>query len=367
MEKEEKELYFDNDALDYMDTELRKKTIFSLFKKQFIHNKNEVDFYAKLYQNTSEDQLASFEDCIEKVPTLTKDQIRNLNSPYNLLGKEFRKNLNRIHLHRGTGGTTGEPTSMFFSRNDWEAVLGGMTRSLTELRSLQEDIVAFNGYNQGHISGPIFDDTIRRIGGIPITRNFGCSDEQALRQMKKHRCNLIIAPPITTHKGGSIESLLDVDAKLGLNYITGEHVHTIFCSSTQLTKELFEELKDLGIRNIYNYYGSTDVLPTAISCQHNPSDLHILFGHIALFVINEKQEHVKNGERGLVVAGRIGSYDDKGVVIPNQATQLLNFHVGDEVTFIDTPCPCGRTTPRIRRVKRVHHVQDKLEGGCEHW
>ena len=358
---------FDDEKLDYIDNSQRKEIIFDLFKRQFLHNRENIPFYSKLYGHIDSDEIKSYEDCIEKIPLITKINLRNLKSPYDLTSYKIQNNFDKIYIHRGTGGTTGEPVSMLFSYNDWQAILGGMTRSLKEIKELKKHIVAYNGYHQGHISGPIFDDTIRKIGGTPVTRNFNSTDEQALKLMIKHRCNLIIAPSISTHKGGSVEDLLEIDAKLGLNYINGKNIDCIFCSSTNLTKELYTELMELGIKYIYNYYGSTDVLPTAISCQENPLDLHILPGHIAIFVVGKDGKHVKNGERGLVVASRIGSYDESGDISVNEATQIMNFHVGDEVTFIDEPCSCGRTTPRIRDVKRVSFIKEKLESGCEVW
>ena len=358
---------FDHDEWDFMDAQKRNELLFDLFKKQFIFNKKYVPFYGSHYASVDEEKFSSILDCVKSTPIIRKLDIRNLPSPYDLLPKITQQAFNTLHFHRGTGGTTGEPTSMFFTRNDWKAVLGAMTRALKELKELEQPIIAFNGYNQGHISGPIFDDTIRLLGGLSITRNFGSSDEQAIKQLKKHQCNLIIAPPISTHKGGSIEHLLDIDAKTGFNYINGDHINTIFCSSTQLTHDLYKELKGLGIRYIYDYYGSTEILPTAISCQESPFDLHILYGHIAMFVVNQDHTVVHNGERGVVLSSKIGSYSDDGTISVNQGTQLLNYEVGDEVTLITDPCPCGRTTPRITGVKRISNVQDKLEGGCEHW
>ena len=42
---------FDSDLIDFMDKEERKKIIFDLFKKQFLHNKLNVPFYRNLYKN----------------------------------------------------------------------------------------------------------------------------------------------------------------------------------------------------------------------------------------------------------------------------------------------------------------------------
>lgn len=362
-------LSFRDERWDYLPKERLEQYIVSRIRNQFIFMKENVPFYKKFYSNIRLSDLNNLEDCVSKIPGLRKSNIRSLPSPYDLLPTNIRENMGKIYLYRGTGGTTGEPTSMFFSYNDWEAIVNAMVRSLSELREIakEKQIIAFNGYNQGHISGPIFDDTIRELGGLSIPRHFTADDERAVRQMARHKCNLIICPPTSTHKGGTFESLLKADVRTGLHYINGDNIICLFLSSTPTTPELMEEIRDLGIKLVYNYYGSTDVLPTAISCQESPDDWHILFGHISLFVVDENQRHVENGKRGLVIAGRIGSYDDNGRISNCEATQLLNYYVGDEATYIDKPCKCGRTTPRITGIRRVLDVKDKIESGCEAW
>jgi phenylacetate-CoA ligase len=362
-------LSFKNEAFDYMPRNQLNQYLLHRIRDQFVFMKNNVPFYKKRYANIDVSSLKTIDDCVSKIPGLRKNDIRNLPSPYDLLPTQIRENMSKIYLYRGTGGTTGEPTSMFYSYNDWRAIVHAMVRSLKELREIAKEtqIIAFNGYNQGHISGPIFDDTIRELGGISIARHFTADDERALRQMARHKCNLIICPPTSTHKGGTLEELLKADVKTGLNYINGDNIIALFLSSTPTTPELMKEIKELGIKLVYNYYGSTDVLPTAISCQESPETWHILNGHISLFVVDENQGHVKNGERGLVIASRIGSYDKNGKISNCEATQLLNYYVGDEVTYIDEPCKCGRTTPRIADIKRVLDIRDKIESGCEAW
>ncbi|MFT4309870.1 MAG: hypothetical protein ACMXYL_05280 [Candidatus Woesearchaeota archaeon] len=363
----EADYLFHNPDIDFLPRKAREAILYDLFKSQVEYVRREVMFYATKYAKLDISRIKNYHDFGKVLPPLFKEEIRTLNSPYDLIGNDQKKNMGQIHFHRGTGGTTGEPTSMFFTNNDWTAVLGAMTRSLIELKMLDKQIIAFNGYNQGHISGPIFDDTIRLIGGFSIARHFVSDDITAVKSMKKHNCNVIIAPAQSTHKGGSIQDLLDADATSGTNYINGDNIDAILCSSTNLSRELYDELTSLGIKIIYNYYGSTDALPTAISCQHSPLDLHILEGHISLFVVNEEYVHAKNNERGLVFASRIGGYDDNGALSLQKGTQMLNFITGDEVTFIDEPCKCGRTTPRIRDIKRVKYQKEKIEGGCEVW
>jgi len=114
-------------------------------------------------------------------------------------------------------------------------------------------------------------------------------------------------------------------------------------------------------------YGSTDVGAIANSPAHNPFELRINFGHTSAFVIGKNNQHVANGERGLLIASRLGSYNEAGSIIPNQGTQLLNFHLGDEVTYHDYCSDADLSLPYISNVVRVNNIKEKEEGGCEQW
>ena len=225
-----REVTFQSPEWDYLPHIERKQIIAHLFRRQFEFMKERVPFYAKRYAKVNSSDLQTYEDCAEHVPSLRKTEIRDLPSPFDLLPSGFLASKN-FFLHRGTGGTTGRPTSMFYSYNDWKAIVDGMVRPLKgELDDFRRPVVAFDSYNQGHISGPIFDDTVRAIGGVPICRTFGSKDGDALKQMQYHRCNLLIGPAVSTHKGGSIETLLEADSTLGLNYLDGGYITTIFLS-----------------------------------------------------------------------------------------------------------------------------------------
>ncbi|RME55255.1 hypothetical protein D6777_01115, partial [Candidatus Woesearchaeota archaeon] len=269
----------------------------------------------------------------------------------------------RLYLNRGTGGTTGKPVGFFWTQGDWRASVEAMVRGMSDVK-IKMPLMAFNGYNQGHIAGPIFDWTIRMLGGVSVPRHFKSNEEQAVEQMREYKCNCLIATPQSgSGKGGSLMDFLDIDNG---EYINGENVQLYLCSSTPLTDELISELEDLGIKQIVNFYGSTDALPTAISCQADKKALHVMQGHIFLEVVDENGKHVKNGERGRVVVTRIGGSSDNGIDVC-KGTQLIRFFVGDEATYVEDKCACGKTTPRIKDIKRVSYLEDKSQGGCEIW
>ncbi len=359
---------FMDPQLDKVSKSEREKFLLSLIQKQLKYAYENVDFYRESFdkKGIKPSDIKTIED-FRKLPILKKETVRKL-GPYGLLPKKLlqtdkTKGEERIFLNRGTGGTTGEPTSMFWTYADWKANTESIIRMMDEIK-IKHPLIAFNGYNQGHIAGPAFDAIIRMLNGITIPRHFSSDDEKAMQQMEKYKANVLIATPQSgSKKGGSIVDFLNADKN---GYINGKNVFMIIHSSTPMTDELIQELAELDIHHIVNIYGSTDAFPTAINCQADKHSLHITNGNVLLEVVNEKGEQVKSGERGFIVISRIGSSTEKGIDV-SKATQLFRFLVGDEATYIEEKCACGRTTPKIKDVQRVLYVQDKLEGGCEVW
>jgi phenylacetate-CoA ligase len=328
-----------------------------------VYNKEHIPFYAKKYKNVSKDDLKSYEDCLQKIPIITKDELRNLSSPYDLTADHII-NDKLIRYSFATSGSTGKPTSVLFTKNDWKATCEGIIRCIPELNGNGNKLRVFNGYNQGHISGPIFNDAFRLIKALPIPRRFYYNDEQAFEQLKHYNCNVIMAPWRSTHKGGSFEDYLNVDAKNGESYINGKNIKALFCSSVPLTDELLEEIKYLGIKTIYNNYGTTEAGPLASNCQENPQEMHLLQGPHFVEVVDEDNKPVRNGI-GRVIIGRVASYDDMGKINVNQGFQLLNYEIGDQVMVNNGVCKCGRTSPRISKITRIKNIKDKVENGCQ--
>jgi len=55
-------------------------------------------------------------------------------------------------------------------------------------------------------------------------------------------------------------------------------------------------------------------------------------------------KHVKNGERGLIVQTSL-----------RHGSRYIRYIVGDEATFITDKCKCGRSSARIKNIKRLSY------------
>lgn len=343
---------------DTNDRNILEKWLCELYRQQILFASEHCDFWQKrLPEGLLKRDRLTRED-IESLPPIGK-QILRLTDPQDLIGLKDAP----IHLVRGSGGTTGVPTPMFWTKPDWTAAMETAVRYMKPLRKSWKGLRVWNGYNQGHVSGPAFDDIMRLLGATPIPRHFNSNEEESIAEMERLKIQaMVLTPRSGSGKGGSLEDFLAVDP----DFIPRIGIKTLIVSSTALGKDLLEELRELGVEYIANLYGSTEALPTGISCSHDSAGFHLCQGHIFLEVVDDSGKHVRSGESGLVVASRIGASLEDGIG-PAEGTQLLRYIVGDRATYSEEPCPCGLKTAKILNPSRLPNDLDKLMGGCERW
>ena len=68
----------------FLDNYTREEVLFVWIKKQFTFNKTHVPFYKKKYENIEATELKDYEDCLQKIPITTKEDLRKLNSAFDL-------------------------------------------------------------------------------------------------------------------------------------------------------------------------------------------------------------------------------------------------------------------------------------------
>lgn len=96
--------------------------------------------------------------------------------------------------------------------------------------------------------------------------------------------------------------------------------------------------KAFGAR-VIETYGCEEVGLIAIECPAS-GHLHVGLENMIVEVLDEKDDPVEPGGIGRVVV----------TCLHNFATPLLRYEIGDLVETSAGPCPCGRTSPTLRRV-----------------
>jgi phenylacetate-CoA ligase len=308
---------------------------------------NQVPFWHRRFieYEVDPEKINSLTD-FARLPPLSKEELRRL-SPW-----EFVPQSSRAHLYicRSTSGTTGSPTSSFWTRPDWRAMSETVAR-LLQLHRPVIDIVSFNGYHQGHAAALAYDDAIRLLGGICIPRHYLADDEAStLAQIQTFGCNtLILAQRSGLKKSGrTVEDMLryqpDFFSQCKLRWWLG--------SSSPFTKEVCEIANQQGVISTTNFYGSSELGFLGVSCQNNPDEFHLLLGHVFVEVVDQEGFPVSSGQRGRIVATRlVASHADNGLG-PHEGSQFLRLDNQDEAMFLNGKCACGLSSPRIRDICR---------------
>jgi len=353
---------FGNKKLDFMENGKREKILRTLLKNQIKYVYNTTRSYQEQYDKRGIDpkQINAIDD-LNKLPILTKEKIRSMNDHYGPLPHKYKKalvtsqiNINpygsRLHKMFSTSGTTGKPTNVFYTENDWK-ILGDLVKRVYQDVPIDKYSVLFNAVHAGHIGGQMTDQ-FQRAGFTVIRKHFRANDEQALTQIKNFGCNVLVSVPHAVGKGGGTDDLVKSDTE-GL---IGDQIKVVISGGAAMKDELRRLLIDLGVEYIIEDYASSELLHMAAECEFQ-TGLHILFGPSLVEIVDLKSgEHVASEERGRIVL----------TVLDREGSQFIRYDLGDEATFIDEPCECGRTTPRIKDIKRVEDLE-RLETGCRVW
>jgi phenylacetate-CoA ligase len=330
-------------SLDRLAREERESFVLAALRRQ-LSFMQEVGFWKQRLARHGVASLASLDD-FARLPPLTKAEMRAL-SPWELVPGSSRP---RLQACFGTSGTTGKPVSLFWTQEDWGALAETVAR-LLKTHQPPGEIVALNGYHQGHLAARTYDAALKCLGALSIPRHYLADDEPStFEQLSLYGCNtLILAQRSGLRKGGkSVEDLLASDGqffrRLGLKWWIG--------SSSTFTPEIRTLTSSQGI-SVTNLYGSSEFGMLAVSCRAEPTHFHVALGHAFVEVVDGSGLPVRSGQRGRVVASRLCSVDRSGALGPHTGSQLLRVDNGDEATWIDEPCACGLTAPRLHSIAR---------------
>jgi phenylacetate-CoA ligase len=105
---------------------------------------------------------------------------------------------------------------------------------------------------------------------------------------------------------------------------------------SEADRRLIEE--EYGVP-VLSSYQAVEALRLAFQCERREG-FHIDLDQVAVRVIDENGEPVPEDKPGRIVISNL----------TNRATVLLNYMLGDIVTYTNRPCACGRTLPMLTNI-----------------
>ncbi|WP_069159768.1 AMP-binding protein [Nocardia altamirensis] len=265
-----------------------------------------------------------------------------------------------------TTSSTGRPKGSYYTHEDWAAATQFGDRLMREAEPADYARM-FNGFHNGHVAGKLMEDIFTTAGCVvENNHHLNATPEQILGQLADGLSafggfNAMALPPwrpkhLAGNKGATLDTLLDED----IDNVIGAQIRVIvgggapFPSDGSLQERTWSanDLAGWPPSQFIHTYGSAEVGIAAVGCSAGPA-LHVLQGFIYTEVLDEQTgEHVPDGGRGLVVLTGL-----------KHGSRYLRYLVGDEATYLEGACACGRTSPRLLDIQRVLELE-RLNTGC---
>ena len=319
------------------------------------------------------DQLRSYDD-FRRLPLLGPEEVRAI-PPFQLLPDRYQAAAasprgfdgfparDRIAKIFQTSSSTGFPKTSVYTLDDWEAQQSIIPRQHRHIPREKCSRI-FNCFNPGHFGGKYIEDAFNRYGSVVVPRHFThTSPAEIVAQLARGipgvgSFNALAGPPWTPgpSKGASVDDLLNAD----LDNVIGREIRLIRTSGAptdlpelRLRERVWEanDLAGAPRTEFMELYGCQEVGLPISECEKG--ELHIHQGLVYVEIVDEKTgRHVGPEERGLVAFTGI-----------RHGSRFIRYLIGDEATYLTAPCTCVRTSPRIRKIRRVTELE-RLRGGC---
>jgi phenylacetate-CoA ligase len=274
------------------------------------------------------EDIQSLED-LKKLPFTTKQDLRD-NYPYGLFAVPLSE-IVRIHA---SSGTTGKPTVVGYTRKDIQTWSELMARTLTS-GGTQKDSVIQIAYGYGLFTGGLgVHYGAERIGASVIPISGGNTKRQIMIMEDFGTTVLACTPSYALYLAETMREMGVKRENLKLKYgIFGAEPWT-----EALRKEIEEKLQITAI----DIYGLSEVIGPGVAseclCQ---SGLHIFEDHFIPEIIDpETEEVLPPGATGELVF----------TTITKEGFPVIRYRTRDISSLDYTPCACGRTHVRMKKV-----------------
>ncbi|MBC8530590.1 phenylacetate--CoA ligase family protein [Gehongia tenuis] len=267
---------------------------------------------------------------LKNFPFARKKDLRE-NYPYGMLAVPM-DDIVRIHA---SSGTTGKPTVVAYTKHDLEMWSEAMARLIAAAGGTKGDIAQIS-FGYGLFTGALgLHYGLEKLGAAVIPISAGNTEKQIMLMQDLWSTLLISTPSYALYMAEVMEEMGvtkdDIHLRVGL--FGGEG------STDGMMAKIEEKLGILATEN----YGLSEIIGPGVSGNcYVKEGLHInedLF--YAEIIDPETGEVLPVGETGELVL----------TTLQKEGLPMIRYRTGDLTRLYDDPCPCGRKTRRMERVK----------------
>ena len=290
-----------------------------------------VPFYRDAFdaRRFDPDQLRSLHD-LRQLPFTTKGDLADA-YPYGLLAVPLRE---VVRLH-GTGGTGSSGVVMGYTRNDIKTWANLMARMLVAEGVTKDDVLQIT-FDYGLFTGAFgVHFAAERLGASVIPISSGNTKRQIKIMVDYKTTTLVSTPSYALHL---IEAMRA--AKLNLNTLSLRRVLVGGEPFSEETRRLIQEALHVTVTD--NYAVSELLGPGVAGECLERNGLHLNEDHFIPEIVDPVTlAPLPPGAEGELVL----------TSLTKEAFPLIRFRTRDLTTLDPAPCPCGRTSARLRRME----------------
>jgi phenylacetate-CoA ligase len=309
--------------LQKMQYKLLKSLVFRLYSfSPFYHDRMKA-------QKVHPDDIRELSD-VKKLPFMFKQDLRD--SYPNKIFTATQEELVRYHV---SSGTTGKPTVVGYTQKDIDNWSASLARGLTAIGLGRGDVVQVS-YGYGLFTGGLgMHYGAERIGATVLPTSVGNTERQIELMQDLEVTAIACTPSYLLHIG-------EVAEKMGIDIKNDTHLKAGILGAEPWTEGMRTRVENwLGIK-AYDIYGTSELSgPMFTECAEQ-NGFHIWSDIALVEVIDPKTgEQLEPGEKGELTI----------TMLQKEALPMIRYRIGDISSIEDEVCPCGRTSPRIKRIQ----------------
>ncbi|MEA1928253.1 MAG: phenylacetate--CoA ligase [Candidatus Auribacterota bacterium] len=320
-----------NEKIECMDPEEMEVLQSERLRKLVAYLLDNSAFYQKRFKEAgiSVGDIRGISD-LKKLPFTRKTDLRD-NYPFGMFCVPLR---DVVEIH-ASSGTTGNPTVVAYTRNDVKLWSEVMARTLAVAGATPDDIVQ-NAYGYGLFTGGLGAHYgAMELGASVVPMSSGGTKRQ-LKLMYDFKSTVLTCTPSYAFFMAEEAREMGIDPResaLRIGVLGAEPW------SDGLRREI-EEAWDMTALDVY---GLSEIIGPGVA-QECPAKngLHIYSDVFFPEVVDPATgEPVNEGEDGELVI----------TTLTKEANPLIRYRIGDIVSISYDRCSCGRTLPRISKIK----------------
>lgn len=278
---------------------------------------------------------------IRYIPYTVKEDLRD-NYPFGLFAVP-QKEIVRVHA---SSGTTGKPTVVGYTKQDLDTWSELVARLVTAAGAGEHTIVQI-AFGYGMFTGALgLHYGLEKVGATVVPCSSGNTEKQ-LMFMRDFGTNTLVATP-------SYALYMSETAKELEFPMSDYHLQLGLFGSEGCTPEMRAQIEQNWGLFATDNYGMSELFGPGLSGECTERDgLHISEDHFLCEIINPATgEVLEDGDTGELVV----------TTLTKEGMPMLRYRTKDITRIRTEPCPCGRTTARMDKIKGRSDDMLKIRG-----